>query len=139
MVTCPQTRIFHFKWTSSFTCAQTKNISLQMDFVVYLSTIQEYFTSNGLRRLLVHKQEDFTSNGLRRLLVHKQEDSTSNGLRNLKSSAQYGKKSDMKIAFPLRNPQHSRFESGAERREKFQVSGLWDRQILNKNRTPSTL
>ena len=28
--------------------------------------------------------------------------------------------------------QHSRFESGAERREKFQVLGLWESKILNK-------
>ena len=54
---------------------------------------------------------------------------------NLKSSAQYGKKVDLKIAFPPRNLQHSRFESGAERREKFQVLGLWECKILNKNRT----
>ena len=38
-------------------------------------------------------------------------------------------------AFPPRNFQHSRFKSGAERREKFQVLGLCESKILNKSRT----
>ncbi len=36
---------------------------------------------------------------------------------------------------PPQKLQHSRFKSGAERREKFQVLGLCESKILNKSRT----